>query len=233
MARSMGPVDESKQMFTLDCYLRQVQHFVEKLIFRICCQYWTDSRLIFNSKHITELTLNWQVWEATIIILIIIIMIVIILIVTIFIISFSLGSGDLILFSWTGRTPTFTTLLCLTGDGDYIWWWYDDGDGDNMMMVLWWYDGSRFIRVGHNGRVSYSQRLTVTARCRMDLSKFPHDSQVTKSKGRGSNLFDPICLQICPLKISSFGHDKSQVTLRAPQIFHGKEHVFFCFRCLF
>ena len=57
----MGPVDESKQMFTLDCYLRQVQHFVEKLIFRIFCQYWTDSRLIFNSKHITELTLNWQV----------------------------------------------------------------------------------------------------------------------------------------------------------------------------
>ena len=38
----------------------------------------------------------------------------------------------------------------------------------------------RFIRVGHNGRVSYSQRLTVTARCRMDLSKFPHDSQVIK-----------------------------------------------------
>ena len=25
------------------------------------CQYWTDSRLVFNSEHITELTLNWQV----------------------------------------------------------------------------------------------------------------------------------------------------------------------------
>ena len=107
------------------------------------------------------------------------------------------------------------------------WWWNEFGDGDHKMMVLWLYDGSRFIRVGHNGRVSYSQRLTVTARCRMDLSKFPHDSQVTKSKGRGSNLFDPICLQICPLKISSFGHDKSQVTLHSPNIFHGKENVFF------
>ena len=138
----MGPVDESKQMFTLDCYLRQVQHFVEKLIFRICCQYWTDSRLIFNSKHITELTLNWQVWEA-IIISLTIIMVVMILIVTVFIISFSLGSGDLILFSWMGRTPTFTTLLCLTGDGDYmkmVSWWYEDGiviiyDG---VVMIWW-----------------------------------------------------------------------------------------------
>ena len=36
----------------------------------------------------------------------------------------------------------------------------------------------RFHRIAPNGRVSYSQRLTVTARCRMNLRKFPHDSQV-------------------------------------------------------
>ena len=60
---------------------------------------------------------------------------------------------------------------------------------------------NRFIRVAHTGRVSFSQRLTLTARystwllplllislllnilhrCKMDLSKFPHDSQVALS----------------------------------------------------
>ena len=67
----MGPVDEAKQMFTLDCYLRQVKKKSDEIhlfviFFRgvssiTSHQYWTDSRLSFNSKHITELTLNWQV----------------------------------------------------------------------------------------------------------------------------------------------------------------------------
>ena len=59
-----------------------------------------------------------------------------------------------------------------------------------------------------SGRVSYSQRLTVTARCRMDLSKFPHDSQVGRA---------PHQAQVCPLQISSFGHDTSQVAITSPR----------------
>ena len=44
--RSMGPVDETKQVFSLDCYFRQ---------------YWTDPRLRYNSTHgsLTELPMNW------------------------------------------------------------------------------------------------------------------------------------------------------------------------------
>jgi gamma-aminobutyric acid receptor subunit alpha len=44
--RSMGPVDERRQEFTFDCYFRQ---------------YWTDTRLSFNSTVIQELPMNWQV----------------------------------------------------------------------------------------------------------------------------------------------------------------------------
>ena len=41
----MGPVDEAKQIFTLDCYFRQ---------------FWTDERLIFNHSQVEELAMNWQ-----------------------------------------------------------------------------------------------------------------------------------------------------------------------------
>ena len=42
----MGPVDETRQMFTFDCYFRQ---------------FWTDPRLMFNStSHVSELPMNWQ-----------------------------------------------------------------------------------------------------------------------------------------------------------------------------
>ena len=51
-------------------------------------------------------------------------------------------------------------------------------------------------RVAPNGRVSYSQRLTVTAKCKMNLRKFPHDSQS------------------CPLKVASFGHSLSDLVYR-------------------
>ena len=47
---------------------------------------------------------------------------------------------------------------------------------------------NRFVRISPNGRISYSQRLTVSAQCKMNLRKFPMDSQ------------------ICPLEIGSFGH---------------------------
>ena len=43
--RSMGPVDETKEKFTLDCYFRQ---------------YWTDPRLSFNESVLDELAMNWQ-----------------------------------------------------------------------------------------------------------------------------------------------------------------------------
>ena len=38
--RSMGPVLEAKSIFTLDIYFRQ---------------YWTDSRLVYNSSKVEEL----------------------------------------------------------------------------------------------------------------------------------------------------------------------------------
>ena len=41
----MGPVDEVKQTFQLDCYFRQ---------------FWTDFRLKFNGSGYNELPMNWQ-----------------------------------------------------------------------------------------------------------------------------------------------------------------------------
>ena len=55
---------------------------------------------------------------------------------------------------------------------------------------------NRFIRIAPNGRISYSQRLTVTARCQMNLRKFPLDTQA------------------CPLEIGSFGFDDDHLTYR-------------------
>ena len=52
---------------------------------------------------------------------------------------------------------------------------------------------NRFIRFYPDGRVSYSQRLTVWARCSMHLGKFPFDSQK------------------CPLEIGSFGYHAGDV----------------------
>ena len=121
--RSMGPVDESKNIFTIDCYFRQ---------------YWTDERLVFNSTKMDELTLNWQ------------------------------------FLSWIWRPDTFF----LNGQDSYL----------HKVAVP-----NRFIRVAPTGKVSYSQRLTITARCRMNLRKFPHDSQS------------------CPLNIGSFGHGDSDI----------------------
>ena len=121
--RSMGPVDESRNIFTLDCYFRQ---------------YWTDARLVFNSTKLDELTLNWQ------------------------------------FLSWIWRPDTYF----LNGQDSYL----------HKVAVP-----NRFIRVAPNGKVSYSQRLTITARCRMNLRKFPHDSQS------------------CPLSIGSFGHSETEL----------------------
>lgn len=52
---------------------------------------------------------------------------------------------------------------------------------------------NRFIRIAPDGMISYSQRLTVKARCQMDLHKFPLDYQE------------------CPLEIGSFGHEARDI----------------------
>ena len=41
----MGPVDERRQMYALDCYFRQT---------------WIDNRLRYNNSRLPELSMNWQ-----------------------------------------------------------------------------------------------------------------------------------------------------------------------------
>lgn len=55
---------------------------------------------------------------------------------------------------------------------------------------------NKFMRLFPNGRVLYSQRLTIRASCQMDLSHFPMD------------------MQSCPLSIGSFGYSKDDVEYR-------------------
>ncbi len=124
--RSVGPVDEQRQIFSLDCYFRQ---------------YWTDPRLKYNSTRLKELPMNWafltKIW----------------------------------------RPDTYI----VNGKQSYL----------HKMTVP-----NRFIRIAPNGRISYSQRLTVKARCQMDLRKFPLDSQQ------------------CPLEFGSFGHGAEDLVYR-------------------
>ena len=46
---------------------------------------------------------------------------------------------------------------------------------------------NRFVRISPEGRISYSQRLTIWANCPMDLSKFPLDSQVRENSMTSSH----------------------------------------------
>merc|ERR1719361_2742479 len=55
---------------------------------------------------------------------------------------------------------------------------------------------NKFVRLFPNGRVLYSQRLTIRASCQMDLSDFPMDTQR------------------CPLHIGSFGYTVQDVVYR-------------------
>ena len=52
---------------------------------------------------------------------------------------------------------------------------------------------SRFSRIAPDGRVSYSQRLTIAATCPMSLVKWPLDSH------------------ICPLKVGSYGYSAEDI----------------------
>lgn len=124
--RSMGPVDEMNQVFSLDCYFRQ---------------YWTDTRLRYNATRLTELPMNWQFLNKI----------------------------------W--RPDTYI----INGKNSYL----------HKMTVP-----NRFIRIAPDGRISYSQRLTVKARCQMDLHNFPLDRQ------------------LCPLGIGSFGHSARDIVYK-------------------
>ena len=126
----MGPIDETTQRYTLDCYFRQ---------------YWYDERLVYNGTTLTrELAMNWQFLDKI----------------------------------W--RPDTYF----LNGKDSYL----------HKIAVP-----NRFIRIAPDGKVSFSQRLTVSARCKMQLEKFPLDSQV------------------CPLEIGSFGHPNSDVQYKWAQ----------------
>ena len=111
--RSMGPVDESRMAYSLDCYFRQV---------------WYDERLKYNASGIDELALNWAFLAKI----------------------------------WVPDT------YFVNGMKSYL----------HKITVP-----NRFVRISPDGKVSYSQRLTLWATCPMNLRKFPLDSQVSKQSG--------------------------------------------------
>ena len=63
--RSMGPVDEGRQAYSLDCYFRyrknqlQITQPRRLQIFPLCRQSWMDNRLKFNATGVDALALNW------------------------------------------------------------------------------------------------------------------------------------------------------------------------------
>ena len=102
--------------------------------------------------------------------------------------SFWRKSGDLTPSSSTGRTLISTRLLFLTGSQvDSSKFSFSSSKCFTNDLL------SRFIRIAPDGRISFSQRLTISAKCKMNLQKFPLDSQV------------------CPLQIGSFGHPSTDI----------------------
>ena len=88
--------------------------------------------------------------------------------------------------------------------------------------MIWSLFYSVLYRIAPSGRISYSQRLTVTARCQMDLRKFPLDTQVSTAARTSSGAFlkglvnfvrivDTPLLQSCPLEIGSFGFNSGEL----------------------
>ncbi|QQP57395.1 Uncharacterized protein FKW44_002368, partial [Caligus rogercresseyi] len=120
---SMGPVDESKNAFSMDCYFRQS---------------WVDERLQYNTSGVISLNLNWAFLAKI----------------------------------WVPDT------FIINGKKSFL----------HKITVP-----NRFVRVSRKGEVSYSQRLTILAKCPMNLKKYPLDSQ------------------ICPLKLGSFAYSTKDI----------------------
>ena len=74
----MGPIDETQERYTLDCYFRSDKTTIRICIkynyksydgiigisTTLCRQYWYDERLKFNQSYlISELAMNWQFLE--------------------------------------------------------------------------------------------------------------------------------------------------------------------------
>ena len=60
----MGPIDETQERYTLDCYFRSDSHYDNFCYRNLCRQYWYDERLKFNQSYlINELAMNWQFLE--------------------------------------------------------------------------------------------------------------------------------------------------------------------------
>ena len=138
-------------------------------------QYWQDFRLKFNNRGLVELPMNWQfltkIWRPD----------------TVFI-----NGKDSYLHKMTvSDLKIFSKLSNYISKINFL-----INIEIRLIKTFSFQVPNRFIRISHNGRISYSQRLTVKARCQMDLRKFPLDSQ------------------LCPLEIGSFGHDASQMVYR-------------------
>ena len=158
----MGPIDETQERYTLDCYFRSVSLCHESHSIDFVCnldniwrQYWYDERLKFNQSYlINELAMNWQflekIWRPD---------------------TFFLNGKDSYLHKIA--VPNRSII--------------------NSISLFNFYKWSRFIRIAPDGRISFSQRLTISAKCKMNLQKFPLDSQV------------------CPLQIGSFGHPSTDI----------------------
>ena len=115
--------------------------------------------------------------------------------------SFYLESGGLTPTSWTGKTLTFTRSPSQTDSSEsrqmvifiislflafsnFFYWvclfhcqtnWQESNLKTRYPINQKKCTSRRFLKPG---RISYSQRLTITGRCAMDLRKFPLDTQV-------------------------------------------------------
>ncbi|OXA53272.1 Gamma-aminobutyric acid receptor subunit alpha-4 [Folsomia candida] len=118
--KSMGPVSETDETYSMDCYFRQI---------------WVDNRLKFNRSQggLKEFSMNWLFLERV----------------------------------WKPDT------YFVNGKRSYL----------HSITVP-----NKFLRLRDDGKLTYSMRLTVKAKCPMHLRKFPLDSQS------------------CPLEIGSYGY---------------------------
>ena len=129
-------------------------------------QFWEDFRLQFNGTGLTELPMNWQFLT-------------------------KIWRPDTVIIN--GKDSYLHKITVTTTNANvkvflktYILF-------VKSLLLSIFQVPNRFIRISPKGRISYSQRLTVKARCQMDLRKFPLDKQT------------------CPLQIGSFGYDAGDI----------------------